>query len=110
MTKIGERAKCPICGESGVVIYRTVITTVKTHEYRYRKLYCYHNKRVGQKQRWHYLTPENLKMLGVRGKQATIQNTIQKKSVSKPRPSLEESLGRDSNPRPTAYKAIALTS
>ena len=108
--QIGKRAKCPTCGEDGVVIYRTVMTTAKGKKYTYRKLYCYHNKRVGQKQCWHYLTPENLKMLGVRGKQATIQNTIQKKSASKRASSLEESLGRDSNPRPTAYKAIALTS
>ena len=53
-----EKLKCPICGEDGVLILKTTVTHAKGHRYEYQKWYVYHNKT--RKQRWCYLSKEQL--------------------------------------------------
>jgi hypothetical protein len=87
-------------------MWKDTTTLAKGRQYHYRKLYVYHNKTHGQK--WCYLKAEHIKMLGADAAQSTTQNATQNRNAPKRVALDKRSLGRELNPRPTAYKAVAL--
>ena len=103
--------KCPRCNEAGILTEKTTITRGR----HYLKFYVSHSlgdtvssqgKRT-HKIRWCYLNKEQLESLGVTQPKALHKRVTQRRNASKTRPSLEESLGRDSNPRPPPYQGGA---
>ena len=56
------KLKCPVCGDSGVLMLKTTITKTAKRLYRYEKWYVYHNRSKGTKQRWCYVSKKHLKL------------------------------------------------
>ena len=105
--------RCPRCGKSGLLTEKPTVS--KGH--RYIKTYVAHYIESGvsthgkrlSRVKWCYLNREQIDAVCVKQTKKLCKAKRQESDCSaKNKP--KWSLGRDSNPRPTAYKAIALTS
>ena len=74
------KLRCPVCGDIGTLMKKETITKIAGKRYRYDKWYVYHNRSKGTKQRWCYLSKENLHLPEIREavqkEQATQNNPI----------------------------------
>jgi len=77
--KMAIKVKCPVCGNDGVLMQKTTLTTKGGKTYTYHKWYIYHNKSKGTKQKWCYLSKEYLETSEIKQaiEQLTTQNTTQ---------------------------------
>ena len=113
-----QRIKCPVCKQQGVLQWKETITRIKGKEYRYKKLYVYHQhpKEHPEKPKWCYLNRDHLKALGITQNRSSLtqkltqnnRNPENLNSSSFPRNQIvSKSRGWELNPHIAALQAAA---
>ena len=79
-----QRVQCPVCNQDGVLQWKETVTKVRGKEYRYRKLYVYHQhpKQHPEKHKWCYLNKGHLQTLGItQNKESLTQSLTQNRAT-----------------------------